>query len=197
MVSYDGIAGLGQVTGRREVLEREMIQDTHARGFLEMKPGAEVRDYREDDLEEVLALARELDAGQNGHEEEERCQNHYLMPRTKYTVSVARSGENNIAGYIVGFPFTGIPIMDRRDKLPFDLKPERFLIGMVFVSEPYRRQGIAAQLVNALIVKAKRAGYKQICSRVPKSNELSIALHRSLGFKEIDISGEYMFFRVL
>lgn len=53
----------------------------------------------------------------------------------------------------------------------------------VYVEERFRGEGVGRQLMQALIVEAKRAGLHMLIAGIDASNVASIALHSSLGFR--------------
>ncbi|WP_239749651.1 GNAT family N-acetyltransferase [Mammaliicoccus sp. H-M34] len=55
----------------------------------------------------------------------------------------------------------------------------------IYVSSKFRRQGIATQLLDHLILLAKVDGYKTMVAGIDSSNEGSIHLHKQKGFKHI------------
>lgn len=54
----------------------------------------------------------------------------------------------------------------------------------VYVHEAWRRRGLAHQLLKALIIRARQAGKHTMVAGIEGGNHASIALHRSLGFRE-------------
>lgn len=60
----------------------------------------------------------------------------------------------------------------------------------VYVSPETRGQGIASQLLQALVNEAKAQGYHTIIAGIDATNEGSIALHKKLGFEEAGLLKE-------
>jgi ribosomal protein S18 acetylase RimI-like enzyme len=61
-------------------------------------------------------------------------------------------------------------------------------ISELFVSEPYRRQGIARALMNELEVRARTAGASNVVVLTAAENDTAVALYRVLGFQEFSIA---------
>jgi ribosomal protein S18 acetylase RimI-like enzyme len=61
-------------------------------------------------------------------------------------------------------------------------------ISELFVSEPYRRQGIARALMNELEVRARAAGVSSIAVLTSTDNHTAVALYQALGFQEFSIA---------
>lgn len=55
----------------------------------------------------------------------------------------------------------------------------------IYVSYKFRRQGIATQLLDHLILLAKKDGYKTMVAGIDSSNDGSIHLHSKKGFKHV------------
>jgi phosphinothricin acetyltransferase len=55
----------------------------------------------------------------------------------------------------------------------------------VYVSRPARGLGVGRATLRALIQEAEARGYWKLLSRVFPENEASLALCRSLGFREV------------
>lgn len=60
----------------------------------------------------------------------------------------------------------------------------------VYVAEPFRRQGIASALVEALLECARKQGLHLMVAGIDAANAGSIALHRRLGFEDAGILRE-------
>lgn len=69
--------------------------------------------------------------------------------------------------------------------------PVAFLEG-IYVTTEHRRQGIAAQLVDAVAAWASSLGCREFASDAPLENELSQRVHNALGFRETE---RVVFFR--
>lgn len=61
-------------------------------------------------------------------------------------------------------------------------------ISELFISERYRRQGIARALMTELEVRARAAGASSLAVLTAGENEAAIALYRALGFQEFSIA---------
>jgi aminoglycoside 6'-N-acetyltransferase I len=69
--------------------------------------------------------------------------------------------------------------------------PVPFLEGLYVVADA-RRQGVAAELVAAVEDWARGLGYRELASDALLENETSHAVHRTLGFDEME---RVVFFR--
>ncbi|MCA0983458.1 GNAT family N-acetyltransferase [Halobacillus yeomjeoni] len=63
--------------------------------------------------------------------------------------------------------------------------PVGYLEGL-YVKNDFRNQGVAEDLVNACENWAKRKGCREFASDCELDNEVSIAVHHKLGFKEVN-----------
>ena len=61
-------------------------------------------------------------------------------------------------------------------------------ITELFVSEHYRRQGIARALMTELEMRARAAGASNLDVLTAADNETAIALYRAMGFEEFSIA---------
>jgi ribosomal protein S18 acetylase RimI-like enzyme len=61
-------------------------------------------------------------------------------------------------------------------------------ISELFVSEPYRRQGIARALMTELEVRARAAGASSMAVLTAADNDTAVALYRAMGFQEFSIA---------
>ena len=61
-------------------------------------------------------------------------------------------------------------------------------ISELFVSEPYRRLGIARALMNELEMRARAAGASSVAVLTAADNDTAIALYRAMGFEEFSIA---------
>ena len=61
-------------------------------------------------------------------------------------------------------------------------------ISELFVSEPYRRQGIARALMTELEVRARAAGASSMTVLTAADNDTAVALYRAIGFQEFSIA---------
>lgn len=113
----------------------------------------------------------------------------YLKPDSKDVIFVACLGEG-VIGYIVGYPKNN-PI--NHNPLADDSMLHGFYIGMIFVTQKFRGNGVSKALIKTLIIYAVENGYGEIWSSVAEWNAPSISTHRSLGFKEYSQNGAYRF----
>jgi ribosomal protein S18 acetylase RimI-like enzyme len=61
-------------------------------------------------------------------------------------------------------------------------------ISELFVSAPYRRQGIARALMTELEGRARAAGASSIAVLTATDNDAAVALYRAMGFQEFSIA---------
>ena len=61
-------------------------------------------------------------------------------------------------------------------------------ISELFVSEPYRRQGIARALMTELEVRARATGASSMAILTAADNDTAVALYRAMGFQEFSIA---------
>lgn len=160
------------------------------------------REYRPDDLPQMLELVRELEAElaelfkdvqiQTGVDE---YAEHYLRPATKYKTFVAESG-GRLIGFLIGFPSVGAPEVDHMfDILPVSpgWTPPEYYIQMTFVSPAFRNRGVSKALHRLIIDYAKATGHKEIYAVIAKWNIAEISVVRSFGFVMTDIGYRYRF----
>src|SRR4030042_2645935 len=126
------------------------------------------REYRPEDLEQVLDLVRELEAEmaekfkakiQSGVED---YRTRYLIPANKYKTWGALV-ETKVVGSLLGHPSLGTPEIDNMyDVLPLpagQLQPE-FYIQITFVSKPFRKKGILSRTHNEVIAPDTEKGFE-------------------------------------
>ena len=70
------------------------------------------------------------------------------------------------------------------------INPEIGEIKRMYVDPIFRRIGAGRAILEALILEAKKAGYKKIRLDSPKFMEAAHALYRSFGFKDIPVYPE-------
>jgi len=158
-----------------------------------------VREYRPEDLEQVLGLVRGLEEEmaekfqakiKSGVED---YRNRYLNPGNKYRTWVALV-EDKVVGYLMGYPSLGTPEIDNMyDILPLpdgQLPPE-FYMQITFVSKPYRKKGISTRLHKQVIAYAKKKGFREIYACIAKWNDPELRVIRSLKFQSKDLSYRY------
>lgn len=165
-----------------------------------MAVDAKIREYRPEDLDQVLFLVKELEA-----EMAERFPNitikpgewdyktRYLQPGNKYKTFVAEV-EGKIVGYLMGYPSVSAPEVDRMyDDLPVtpgEVPPE-FYLQITFVSKPFRNQGISKKLHMKVVDYAREQGHKELYACIAKWNEQEIAVIKSLKFHIKDLGYRY------
>jgi GNAT superfamily N-acetyltransferase len=159
-----------------------------------------VREYRPEDLEQVLDLARELEAElaeqfkdveiQSGLDD---YRNRYLKPGHKYKTYVALAGDK-VVGYLIGYPSLGAPEVDYTyDMLPKSLiwAPPEFFLQIAFVSKPFRNQGISKRLHLAIIDYARSQGFREVYTCIAKWNIPEIKVISALKFEVKDLGYRY------
>ena len=164
-----------------------------------MEPNAIFREYRPEDLEQVLGLVRELEA-----EMAEKFQakvksgvgdyrTRYLNPANKYKTWVALI-EDKVVGFLMGYPSLGTEEIDNMyDVLPLpegQLPPE-FYMQITFVSPHFRKRGISTGLHKQVIAYAKKQGFKEIYACIAKWNDPELSVIRSLNFQSKDLKYRY------
>ncbi len=60
----------------------------------------------------------------------------------------------------------------------------------LYVSEKERGRGIGRELLEAIIKEGEKSGLHSIIARIAEGNDMSIHLHRSVGFEQIGIMKE-------
>ncbi len=71
--------------------------------------------------------------------------------------------------------------------IPLPAKPRQYLIANVAVHPAYRRQGIAAALMEATLHHARQRGARAVWLQVETWNKGAIALYHTLGFADRDV----------
>jgi len=165
-----------------------------------MAPEVKIREYRPEDLDQVLQLVRELEAEmaekfkdikiKSG---ESDYRNRYLKPENKYKIFIALVVDK-IVGYLMGYPSVGAPEVDNMyDVLPVSSNratPE-FYLQITFVSKPYRNKGISKRLHREIIDYAKKQGHREVYACIAKWNTPEIKVIESLKFKVKDLGYRY------
>ena len=159
-----------------------------------------VREYKPDDLEQVLGLVEELESElaqrfpdvkiKSGIDD---YRNRYLKPGNKYKTIVALVGDQ-IVGYLMGYPSLGAPEVDNMyDILPVSAAwiPPEFFLQITFVSQPFRNQGISKKLHKEIIEYAREKGYKEVYACIAKWNIPEIKVIKSFKFKLRDLGYRY------
>ncbi len=159
-----------------------------------------IREYQPKDLEQVLALVRELESELAGRFLEVKIKSgiddyksRYLKPGNKYKTFVAVV-DNRAVGYLMGYPSLGAPEVDNMfDILPVSPKwtPPEFFLQITFVSKPSRNQGISKKLHKEIIEYARKRGHKEVYACIAKWNLPEIKVIRSLEFHMKDLGYRY------
>jgi len=76
-------------------------------------------------------------------------------------------------------------VSNKNDRLLSGVYDDRYLEG-IFVSEGYRKQGFAAELLSECEKWAKEKGCMEFASDCELGNEDSVKFHMSLGFEEVN-----------
>ena len=165
-----------------------------------MASDVKIREYRPDDLEQLLDLVRELEAElaekfkdvkiKSGIED---YRNRYLKPGNKYKTFVAEV-DNKVVGYLMGYPSLGAPEVDNMyDILPVSSNwtPPEFFFQITFVSKPFRSQGISKALHKEVIEYVKKQGHKEVYACIAKWNDPELRVIRSLKFQSKDLGYRY------
>ncbi|MFQ6070035.1 MAG: GNAT family N-acetyltransferase [Candidatus Aminicenantales bacterium] len=160
----------------------------------------EIREYKEKDLEQVLALVSELEAElaekfksveiKSGVED---YKNRYLKAENKYKTFVAVV-EGRVVGYLMGYPSLGAPEIDNmydRLPLPEGQIPPEFYLQITFVSKPYRNQGISKKLHKFVLDYARKQGYREVYACIAKWNLPELKVIQSFKFKKKDLGYRY------
>lgn len=165
-----------------------------------MSVKVKIREYRPEDLEQVLELAKELEAELAERFKTVRIKsgikdyrNRYLKPGNKFKTFVAVV-DNKIVGYLIGFPSLGAPEVDNMyDVLPVapDWTPPEFYLQITFVSRPLRNQGISKKLHVRIIEYARKQGHKEVYACIAKWNLPEIRVIKSLKFHLKDLGYRY------
>lgn len=159
-----------------------------------------IREYRSQDLKQVLNLVKELESElaqkfpdvkiKSGIKD---YRDRYLKPGNKYKTFVAVV-DDKVVGYLMGYPSLGAPEVDNMyDILPLSTKwiPPEFFLQIAFVSKQFRNQGISKELHKKVLEYAKKKGYKEVYACIAKWNTAEIKVVRSFKFKMKDLGYRY------
>jgi len=165
-----------------------------------MSSKVRIREYKPEDLKQVLNLVRELESELREKFKDVRIKsgvddyrNRYLKPGNKYKTFVALV-KSKIVGYLMGYPSLGAPEVDNMyDILPASSSwtPPEFFLQITFVSKPYRNQGISKALHLKILDYARRQGFKEVYACIAKWNLPEIRVIRSLKFRLKDLGYRY------
>ena len=165
-----------------------------------MSVKAKIREFRPEDLEQVLGLVIELEAEMAEKFPDIKIKagkwdykQRYLQPGNKYKAFVAEM-EGKIVGYLIGYPSVGAPEVDRMyDDLPVTpgQVPPEFYLQITFVSKSFRNQGISKMLHKRIIDYAREQGHKELYACIAKWNEPEISVIKSLKFEIKDLGYRY------
>lgn len=165
-----------------------------------MAVNAKIREYKPEDLEQVLELVKELEtemarkfpnikikAGKWDYK------TRYLQPGNKYKTFVAEVG-GKMVGYLIGYPSVSAPEVDLMyDDLPVTPGhvPPEFYLQITFVSKPFRNQGISKMLHKRIVEYARDQGHKELYACIAKWNKAEISVVKSLKFEIKDLGYRY------
>lgn len=159
-----------------------------------------IREYRPQDLVQMLDLVKELEAELAEKFKDVKIKSgigdyrsRYFKPGNKYKTFVAVV-KGKVVGYLMGYPSLGAPEVDNMyDVLPVSSgwTPPEFFLQITFVSKPYRNQGISKKLHKEIIEYARKKGFKEVYACIAKWNIPEIKVIRSLKFKLKDLGYRY------
>ena len=91
---------------------------------------------------------------------------------------VANTDLADVDGEFVGFVMTKVdespPVFDR---------PDRLIIGDIYVREAYRGTGLARDLIDRAVERARETGCEELALDVDVDNERALAFYEKLGFE--------------
>ncbi|MFW6124150.1 MAG: GNAT family N-acetyltransferase [Acidobacteriota bacterium] len=159
-----------------------------------------IREYKKQDLIQVLDLVRELESELKNKFTDVRLKsgvedykNRYLKSGNKYKTFVALIN-NKVVGFLMGYPSLGAPEVDNMyDVLPIssDWTTPEFYLQITFVSKPYRNQGISRELHKKVVDYARKKGHKEVYACIAKWNSPEIKVIESIKFKKKDLGYRY------
>jgi GNAT superfamily N-acetyltransferase len=165
-----------------------------------MDKKVKIRPYKQQDLEQVLDLVRELESELGNKFTDVKLKsgikdykNRYLKSGNKYKTFVALI-DNKVVGFLMGYPSLGAPEVDNmHDVLPVssDWTTPEFYLQITFVSKPYRNQGISKKLHKKVIDYAREKGHKEVYACIAKWNFPEIKVIESIEFKKKDLGYRY------
>ncbi|HZX11465.1 MAG TPA: GNAT family N-acetyltransferase [Acidobacteriota bacterium] len=165
-----------------------------------MDKKVKIRPYKQQDLEQVLDLVRELESELENKFTDVKLKSgvkdykdRYLKSRNKYKTFVALI-DNKVVGFLMGYPSLGAPEVDNMyDVLPVSSNwttPE-FYLQITFVSKLYRNQGISKKLHKKVIDYAREKGHKEVYACIAKWNFPEIKVIESIKFEKKDLGYRY------
>lgn len=104
----------------------------------------------------------------------EEYRNKIIFTKKIYPFYVAESSKGKILGYVYGSPLR-----------PHDAYKWNVEATIMLAPDTERRQGIATALYKKLIETLGKQGFQFVYGVLVDTNKPSIALHESLGFKEV------------
>jgi len=159
-----------------------------------MKSKIKIREYKPEDLAELIRLVgesdKEFEAKSSKKTDRKDFYRDCVLSEDCHPVFVA-SVDSKLVGFTVGL--AGV---NPTDSEQFNLKPEFYFFD-IYVSDGHRQKGIGKILQTELTEHAKKLGYKEAIGIIDKLNKPSIALHKSLGMKEDDLGSNYKFYSKL
>jgi ribosomal protein S18 acetylase RimI-like enzyme len=79
--------------------------------------------------------------------------------------------------------FAGFVATDVDESPPVFDRPDRLVVGDVYVREPYRGTGLARDLIDVAAERAREVGCAELALDVDADNERAIAFYEKLGFE--------------
>jgi len=168
----------------------------------EAKPAlrVKIREYRPEDLAQMLDLVRELEAelGERFPDVQiktsvDEYAERFLKPGTKYKTFVAEV-KGRVAGYLIGYPSLGAPEVDNMfDILPLSSgrTPPEFYLQITFVTRTLRNRGISKALHKTTIEYAHRQGHREVYACIAKWNLPELSVISSFDFVKKDLGYRY------
>ena len=129
-----------------------------------------------------------------------KCSNIWNMksqPLTDKWFDEIKSGNRLVYIYKINGEFIGegALVLDTGDP-DYTVPEKRIYVSRMIVKKEYRNRGIGSEILEFLIVKAKRMGYSEMTIGVDKDNVNALHLYEKYGFTEVlfdgaDTDGEY------
>ncbi|MFB6219317.1 MAG: GNAT family N-acetyltransferase [Halobacteriaceae archaeon] len=86
----------------------------------------------------------------------------------------ALAGDAALAGFVTTSVDESPPVFDR---------PDRLVVGDIYVREPHRGTGLADRLIDRAAERARASGCDELALDVDVDNERAIAFYEKLGFE--------------